>query len=148
MDPMQASGRRPEDRCTRCNGSGRYASERAHHGIPGLCLDCDGDGSAATQRRNRTAVRECRDEAARYAENRRRSAAPVLAIRERSGAGRAIPRERRDRFPVETVFTTAAYAEANGQSEGQAFRELALGYPGIDIAFDREGQAVGWQRTF
>lgn len=132
------------DPCTRCGGSGRYASVRTHQGIPGLCLDCDGDGRGETQRRNRAAVRDRAGRAACM----QVSEAPVRALRERAGTGHPIPRERRERFALDEVFTTAAYAEACGLSREAAFRELALAFPAIHVAFDEDGHAVGWRREF
>ena len=136
------------DPCTRCGGSGRYASARTHQGIPGLCLDCDGDGRGETQRRNRAAVRERGERNAGRAVRMQASEAPVRALRERAGTGHAIPRERRERFALDEIFTTAAYAEACGIAREAAFRELALAFPAIHVAFDDDGHAVGWRREF
>lgn len=136
------------DPCTRCGGSGRYASARTHQGIPGLCLDCDGDGRGETQRRNRAAVRERAEREAGRAARMQASEAPVRALRERAGTGHPIPRDRRERFALDAVFTTAAYAQACGISREAAFRELALAFPAIHVAFDGDGHAVGWRREY
>lgn len=139
------SGRDP---CTRCDGSGHFASDRTHHGVPGLCLDCDGDGRGDTQRRNRAAIRARTEQAERRARRQAESMAPVQALRDRAGTTRAIPREHREHFALEAVFSTADFARATGQSIEAAFRALALGQPAVQVAFDQDGQAVGWRREF
>jgi hypothetical protein len=142
--PPRASG----DRCTRCAGTGHVDSPQIHLGIPGLCLDCDGDGRGETQRRNRLARQRAEERVAARAALRRQTEAPVLALRAREGAGRAIPHDRRDAFPVDTIFTTAAYARANGLSNAEAFRELALAHPAVQVAFGEDGRAIGWKRAY
>lgn len=136
------------DPCTRCKGSGQYHSERLHHGVPGLCMDCNGDGTGKTQRRIREASKALTARLEHQAHNRAKGEAPVVALRKRYGSVGSIPKERRDRIPVDAIFTTADYAERCGIPISDAFRELAVGYPQTQIAFNDLGNPIGWKREF
>lgn len=135
-----------EDRnCTRCHGSGVHQARWVHHGVPGLCFACDGIGTRTAQRRKAEALRAEAERVERRDREMHVAQAAIAAERSRHGT-RLPPKSHRDGFVYDRVFTTRDYATRNGLTPRQAFTELACGEPGVRVAFDHSGTAIGWIR--
>jgi hypothetical protein len=132
--------------CSRCKGKGFRNCARTHNGIPGLCFDCDGDGTKATQ-----AAKKAKEKATKavwdaYTE----ACAAVYKVREANGGATDYARaDRREIFAalqeMGGVFTSADWAAKRGIDLRAAKIELACcryAYPHIDPATLK---ADGWE---
>lgn len=128
--------------CTRCRGKGYRATPVVHYGVPGLCWDCDGDGTRETQNANK---------AKRKAEKIRREqylavTDMIWAVRNEHGGPKYPPTVRRRlayEFPEDESFTTHQYADKAGIQPKEAWIELCR-YTHVYPVLDEAGKPCGW----
>ena len=129
--------------CTRCNGSGFRDTPRAHLDIPGLCFDCDGDGTRETQLRSHAN----RKETLRRSKLQAVKCAPIeKKIWDTRSANRIPYSLVRERWPaiVELKqFTTQQYADRVGISKAAAWVELCCNNR-VYVAWSPEYDPIGW----
>ncbi len=132
--------------CSRCKGTGTRNCARAHLGVPGLCFDCNGDGTKATQLATKAAEKESK----RLNAIQLAVSAKIWEVREANGGSAIPPRERRHEvykvFENVRGFSTQDYADRFDLTKAEAWVELcrwAMVYP----YFVGES-AVGWTLSY
>jgi hypothetical protein len=131
--------------CKRCGGKGFRHTPVAHLGVPGLCYDCDGDGTRATQLKKRAAEKARKALDQLYID----AQAKTYAVREANGGAQHPPRDRRhaayELFGAVVVFTTDEYATSFRLSKTEAWIELCRWtavYPRVNL---ETKQVDGWE---
>jgi hypothetical protein len=129
--------------CTRCSGSGFRDTPRAHLNIPGLCFDCHGDGTRATQLKTQAD----RKESIRREKLRQQRCAP---IEQKVWNTRNTNRVAHDlhivRWPIVKEmgqFTTQEYADKCGITKTQAWIELCCNNK-VYVNWSQDFEPVGW----
>lgn len=138
-------------KCNRCSGTGTRNCARTHHGVPGLCFDCNGSGLYADQAASKATRRDVKQ-----IEDRRREATQPLydkiwAVRH-AAASLGFPSPTYDQrrwFMTAGVFSTCDFAKAFGLSKLDAWNLLCCSYPKIGLYYDETANAVlGWAAEY
>lgn len=136
----------PSTNCSRCKGTGTRNCARAHLGVPGLCFDCNGDGTRATQLETKAAEKEAK----RLNKISLAASRKIWDVREANGGPAHPPRDRRRQaqevFHDVRGFPTQAYADQFGLTKADAWIELCrwtMVYP--HMVGD---QVVGWTMEY
>lgn len=139
------------EKCTRCRGTGYWSRShpRTHLGVPGLCFDCDGDGTRETQLAKKNAAAAAKALTPKQDPIRIKIDAVnrmVWDICQANGGVAFPPSDRPFPFKKLEVFTTEDYARATGLTKKEAWIELCRWRDVVYPALDHDGNPVGWFR--
>lgn len=126
--------------CTRCRGTGYRATTVEYYGVPGLCWDCEGNGTREKQDENKAKRKAAKIRQDQFAAVQ----AMLWEIRNKNGGVKFPPRERRRAvFDFTENFTTHDYASKVGLTPKEAWMELCLSTY-VTPVLDEAGKPVAW----
>lgn len=143
MTEAVALKRRTTSACTRCSGRGFRDTPVAHLNVPGLCFDCNGDGTRETQLISHASRKESR----RLERLRAAKCGPIEQkiwdTRNSNRVAHDLHYQRLSVLKELGKFTTQDYADRLGISKSEAWVELCCNAR-VYVNWSKDYDAIGW----